>query len=335
MKRVGFLYEQICDIDNLRLAYLKAKRGKAHKFAVLAYGRYLDKNLLALQEVLIKANVPVGQYNYFTIYDPKERVICAASFEERVLHHALMNVCHPYFEQKQYYHSYATRVGKGTYAALEYAQVQVNKYKWFLKLDFRKYFDSIDQSVLKAQLSNLFKDSRLVELFSDIIDSYHSTGPGKGLPIGNLTSQYFANHYLQELDHKVKRCWGAPAYLRYMDDMVIFSDSKAELLSFYASFAKHSEGILQLTLNPLVLNRVEAGLPFLGYRLRPGSVRLSRNSTNRFKRKFMVYCAKLRTGEWSQKTFQNHVNPLLAFVNKADTMALRTKLNAEFLGWVP
>jgi RNA-directed DNA polymerase len=126
MKRAGYLLESIADIDNLRLAYFKAKKGKSEKHSVHLFTNELDRNLLKLREQILSGKIEVGNYHYFTIYDPKERKICAAAFAERVLHHAIMNICHPYFERYQIYDSYASRIGKGTYAALERAAYYTN-----------------------------------------------------------------------------------------------------------------------------------------------------------------------------------------------------------------
>ena len=142
MKRENNLIEQIADPDNLRLAFWKARKAKDGKMEVAEYRKNLDKNLLLLRDNLLTGNVDVGNYYYFTIYDPKERKICAAAFHERVLHHAIMNVCHANFEKFQVYSSFASRLGKGTYAAIEKAKAYQQQFKWFLKLDVRKYFDS-------------------------------------------------------------------------------------------------------------------------------------------------------------------------------------------------
>lgn len=229
MKRENHLIARIADPDNLRLAFWKARKGKEGKIEVLCFRKSLDKNLLLLRDELLSGNIDVGNYNYFTIHDPKERLICAATFRERVLHHAIMNVCHANFEKYQIFDSYASRMGKGTFAALERAKGFQQKYKWFLKLDVRKYFDSIDHEKLKIMLVNMFKDKALLNVFNHIIDSY-KTATGKGLPIGNLTSQYFANHYLAFADHYLKEKLQATAYIRYMDDMVIWANNKDFLL---------------------------------------------------------------------------------------------------------
>ena len=157
-RRAGNLIAQIADIENIQLAFWKAKRGKELKEEVKEFTGNLDANLFKIHEGVLDGNVELGNYHYFTIHDPKERVICAASFPERVLHHAIMNICHPTFEQVQLYDSYATRINKGQYAALDRAKGFQNKYRWFCKLDIRKYFDNVDHQVLQAQLRHRFKD---------------------------------------------------------------------------------------------------------------------------------------------------------------------------------
>ncbi len=326
MKRENNLIWLIADPDNLRLAFWKACKAKEGKMVVAQYRKSLDENLLALRNELLSGNVQVGQYHYFTIYDPKERKICAATFRERVLHHALMNICHANFEKYQIFDSYASRLGKGTYAALERSKNFQRKYKWFLKLDVRKYFDSIDLCILKQQLAKRFKDVVLINVFYSIIDSYE-TSTGKGLPIGNLTSQYFANHYLALADHYIKEKFQAPAYVRYMDDMVIWSNDKNSLLKIGNEFQSFIESELSLSLKPFCLNSTDKGLPFLGYILFPKTVLLNNSSRNRFKAKLKQYAYKLNNAEWNQAEYQAHVLPLIAFAKHANTFNLRTKYN--------
>lgn len=162
-----------------------------------------------------------GHYHQFTIYDPKVRVISAAPFCERVMHHAIMNVLEPVFENHLMFHSYACRKGKGIQAAILYAFSCSKAHHWFLKLDIRKFFDSISHQILKNQLRRLFKDTRLLFLLDSLIDSYQ-TSPATGLPIGNLTSQFFANHYLFAMDHYILEKLRPRAYVRYMDDFVLW-----------------------------------------------------------------------------------------------------------------
>jgi len=214
MKRRGFLIEQIAQTDNLLLAYYKASKGKHTKHEVIEYEKKLEENISNLQNRLLSNNVHIGDYTYFQIHDPKLRTICAASFSERVLHHAIMNICHPDFEKRLIDTTYASRKNKGTYVAIDRAKKAVRKYEYVGKFDVRHYFDSIDHRILIDMLNSMFKDDNLMQLLEKIISSYH-TSKNKGLPIGNLTSQYFANHYLCKFDHYCKENLGVQEYIRY------------------------------------------------------------------------------------------------------------------------
>lgn len=322
MKRIGNLTEKIADMDNLHLAFWKARKGKNGQDAIESYRGNLTYNLKILQTQILSGQIEVGNYRYFTIYDPKERQICAAPFAERVLHHALMNVCHPFFEQKQYFHSYATRLGKGQYAALNQALAYTHQYSYFLKLDVRKYFDSINHAILKDQLARLFKDPILLRLFYQIIDSYQAQ-TGHGLPIGNLTSQYFANHYLSFADRYAKEQLNAVAYVRYMDDMVFWHTNRTSLLSIAKCFGAFLQQKLKLYLKPLCMNNVVKGMPFLGYVLSPFSLRLSKNSKKRFFCKYKDNEKKLQNQLFTQQQYQGRIVPLCTFVQKAHTYILR------------
>ena len=325
MKRQGQLIEKIADIENLYLANYKAQKGKIAKMEVYEYCNHLQSNLQTLRYQILTGHTVTGEYRYFTIYDPKKRLICAAPYAQRVLHHALLNICHPYFEKRQIFDSYASRPGKGTYAALDKARQYTYKYKWYLKLDFRKYFDNIDHLILKRQLCKLFKDEQLLLIFFKIIDSYCSM-EDKGVPIGNLTSQYFANHYLTPADHYAKEVLKIPAYVRYMDDMVLWHNDKDKLLEAGYLFQKFAEGELKLSLKPFCLNERTKGLPFLGYILFPENVLLTQRSKKRFIQKSEIYEANLGNEVWSQKEYQNHVTPLIAFTEYANSREFRKTL---------
>lgn len=327
MKRANHLIPKIADLNNLYTAFYKAQKGKKEKQEIIAYRAKLDYNLQVLQTQILNGQVVVGNYHYFTIYDPKQRIICAASFNERVLHHALMNVCHPVFEHFQIYDSYATRVGKGTYKALARAQMFHQKHQWFLKLDIRKYFDSINHQILQQQLKRRFKESKLLEIFSQIINSYQ-TAPNQGVPIGNLTSQYFANYYLAYTDRYIKQVLKIKAYVRYMDDMVIWHNDKKALLAIKEDIANFLLIKLALTLKIAFVNRCSHGLDFLGYRMyaRPNKLKLNKRSQKRFKRKMIAYHWQLKNGFWTAKDYQRHVIPLLAFTQHANTTKLRQQM---------
>lgn len=329
MKRTGNLYWRIAEPRNLRLAFWKAQRGKSGKSDVIAFRRRLDSNLEALREQLLDHELSLGEYHYFTVYDPKKRRICAASFRERVLHHAIMNVCDEAFERYQIFDSYASRRGKGTHAALTRASEFTHRFRWFLKLDVRRYFDSIDHGVLEELLRRLFKDRDLLVLFDRIIRTYENA-PARGLPIGNLTSQYFANHVLGVADHCCKEQLRLKGYVRYMDDMVLWHDDRAALLAAGRRLCDLIENRLRLTLKLFCLNRCSRGIPFLGYIVKPHTILLSARSRRRYVRQLRQAYGRLLQGKWDQREFAAHVQPLIAFTRHADARGFRRKIMQDF-----
>ena len=321
---------QIADAENLRLAFWKAAKGKRGKADCLAFREHLDENLAALGAELLAGTAPVGDYHYFKVHDPKERLICAATFRERVLHHALMNVCEPVLERAAVFDSYACRKGKGRLRAVARAQGYARTHRWFLKMDIRKYFDSVPHATLRDLLGRKFKDPVLLSVFERIIASYHTT-PGRGLPIGNLTSQHFANFYLAPLDRFLKETLGCGAYVRYMDDFVVWGGSGSELRAVGERVQVFLAAELNLELKGnTALNRTAFGMDFLGYRLFPGTLRLARRSKVRFARKFQRYEAEHRRGEWSELVLQQRMQALLAFVLPAASGAFRLHVLQRF-----
>ena len=327
MKRAGNLLEQVADPNNLRLAFWKARKGKNQSGQVQRYRESLEQNLFTLREQILTGCVSVGNYHYFQVYDPKQREICAAPFSEQVLHHALMNICHNHFEKKQIFDSYASRPKKGIHAAVTRSQQFCRKGNWFLQLNLRKFFASIHHDTLKRQLENIFKDKVLLDIFCTIIDSYKED-TGRGVPIGNLTSQYFANHYLTGLDHFIKEQLRCKAYVRYMDDLVLWHNDKAWLKNAHCAVAEFVENKLQGALKPALLNRTKQGVPFLGYRIFPFHIRLLRRSKIRFMRKMSALDKKYQTGEWSEAVCQRRVLPLVEFTRLADSTVFRKNILA-------
>ena len=322
MRRAANLTALIADTDNLLLAFHKAFKGHRLSGEALRFQSRLEENIAALSGQLATGKVEVGHYEYFHIEDPKLRLICAAAFRERVMHHAIMNVCHPWFERNLIDTTYATRPGKGLYKALERAQHAMRSCCWVAKCDFRKYFDSIPHDRLNASLARLFKDRTLLRIFSSIIASYRQA-EGKGIPIGNLTSQYFANLYLSPMDHWVKEVLGVPEYIRYMDDFLVFARTRQELDTHVARISEYADSRLRLTLKPVVVSRVDEGVDFLGYRLFPHKIRLTQRSKRRFVRKSREYGRRLREGEWNEHEYYEHMTPLLAYASKGYTKGLR------------
>ena len=267
-----------------------------------------------------------GRYHFFTVFDPKQRTICAASFPERVAFHAMMRICHPVFDNYQTPDSFASRKGLGQYAAIGRAQQLVRHFTWYAKLDVCKYFDSIDHGVMLAQLARLFKDRQLLLYFRDLLLSYETT-PGCGLPIGNLTSQYFANHYLAVADHHARQQLHVAAMVRYMDDILLFCNDEERLMQQVHQYNIYARETLHLQMHPPVVNRSAAGVPFLGYVVMLHHLRLNGRSQRRLRHKMghLNYC--LQEGFIDDATYARHATCLLAFAEKAAVTDLKRKMN--------
>ena len=306
MKRVGKLFEEICCIQNLHEAYYKASKNKRLTAGYIHFRKNAEKNLAFLRQLLLDGKYKHGKYRHFTITDPKQRLISAATFSDRVIHHAIMNVLEPVFERQFIFHTYACRKGKGTHAAARYAFKCAKSSAYFLKLDVKKYFDSIDHAVLKQLLCRIIKDSRCLSLLFCVIDSYKvpfgdgaASGREKGLPIGNLTSQFFANFYLSLLDHFVLEKLKPKAYVRYMDDIVIFDDSLLRLKQIFKDVEIFCSEKLVLSIKMPVFGKCRNGVPFLGWKLYSKGIRILKKTQRRMKQKLLVIKAEFSAGKIS------------------------------------
>ena len=325
MKRYNFLYEEIVDYGNIRLAFLKALRGNRRSFAAIKFCRNTEKNLSLLRNKLLSLNCDWGNYRSFLITDPKPRIISTAPFEQRVMHHAMMNVLENIFERQSIYHNYACRKGKGTHAAVCYAFKQCKTKQFFLKLDIRKYFDSIDHEVLKIMLRRLIKDKRVIFLLDGIINSYE-TEQGKGLPIGNLTSQFFANLYLAGLDHYILEELQASAYCRYMDDFVVWASSQDDLKKMFVNINNYVTQRLRLSIKQPVFGKTAVGLPFLGFLIKEKGIYLLQKSKKRFSKRMSEITAQLYKGNISEAKAAERTLSVFAAISLARTNRLRNKV---------
>ena len=290
MKRVGHLMPEIVEWENLLLAFCRAERGLSDKHEADVYRENLDENLRFLRDGLADGSFPFGEYHSFEVRDPKTRMIHAPAFRERVAQHAIFNLCEPIMEKKLIDDCFACRKGKGTHGALNRAQVFARRYKWYLKLDVRRYFDSVLHAQLLEMLGRVFKDAHLLKLFAQIIGGYE-TERGRGLPIGSLASQFFANHYLSQLDRTCKQVLRIPGYLRYMDDFILWGHERDDLMEAREGVEKELHGIglqLKKRAHP---ERVRDGVPFLGHTVHPFRMEPDRRARVRFFR-------KIRSLEW-------------------------------------
>ncbi len=292
MKRARNLLTRIAERENLRLAFHRAMSGKRDRADAREFAAHLERNLRRVAERLEGAGTDAAGssnsggffgYTQFTVYDPKERLITAPSFADRVLHHAILNVCEPIFERYLIDDTFACRRGKGRGAALRRALYFSSRHPVTLNFDIRKYFDSISHEVLVAGLERRFKDRGLLDLFRQIIGSYH-TRPGYGLPIGALTSQHFANFYLGPLDRFVKETLRADGYARYMDDGVVWGESAATLRGMLERIREFVGNELRLQFKPEPeIRPARHGFEFLGCRVYPSHLKLNRRSRDRFR----------------------------------------------------
>ncbi len=311
MNRFGNLYDKIYYWNNLVLGFYKASLGKKDSLAVKDYSNNLYKNLFLLKKQFENVNICVGNYYFFRIYDPKERLICAASFSERVLHHCIMNICEEAFDSFQIFDSYACRKGKGTKKAVYRAFYFAKKFKYCIKLDMKKYFDSISHQKLNELLSLRFKDKRLLKIFKDIIDSY-SVCDGRGIPIGNLTSQYFANFYLAFFDHYSKEVLGIKGYVRYMDDILIFANSIGEVHNFLSASKDYISNFLLLECKKEIIFKTNNGVSFLGFLVSSSGICFTSQKKKRIKKRLKEYEGYLRCGIISQKEFADRSRAILS-----------------------
>lgn len=325
MKRLNNLFQSVTDRQNIKLAWLKAIKGKRKSSDVRLFADCFAVKIEQVRDRLLSPDQNWGQYKSFIIKDPKQRVINAASLPERIMHHAIMNILEPAFEQVQVFHSYACRKEKGTQAAVLHAFRQTKRFGFFLKLDVRKYFDSIDHGVLMNQIKRLVKDGNVLHLFQGIIASYKAS-ECKGLPIGNLTSQFFANHYLAGLDHFILEELKPGAYVRYMDDFVLWSADKQKLTEFSGAVQSYCQNSLKLELNTPVMGNVESGLPFLGFLMKPTGIFLLNKSKKRMKKRAKAIAQELAAGMINEDKAALRANSVNASVLIARSRAFRAKL---------
>ncbi len=342
MKPYTNLYPQICDWENIERAYRRARRGKRGRAPAADFERKLEDNLVELQNELAQQTYQPGAYNSFYIHEPKRRLISAAPFRDRVVHHALCAVVEPLFERCFVYDSYANRVGKGTHRALDRCQEFARCYPFALQMDVVQFFPSIDHALMHAALARVIADERTLRLCDVILDSGVSVQteeyrmvyfPGddllavnrpRGLPIGNLTSQFWANVYLDAFDQFVKRTLKCRAYLRYVDDFILFAGDKRTLWAWRAEIVEFLAG-LRLTAHAerAQPRPVTEGLPFLGFTVFPTHRRLKARKATSFRRKFKQQVADVAAGHIPLDALHASVRGWVNHASHGDTWGLR------------
>lgn len=273
--RLRHYYNSIISIENLLEAWREFLRGKRKRNDVAQFSLNLTDNIIALHRDLAAKTYQHGPYQPFKINDPKPRDIHKATVRDRLLHHAIYRILYSYFDRKFIYDSYSCRINKGTHRAInrfkDFAR-KVSKNNtttcWVLKCDIRKFFASIDHTVLKQILAKYIEDYDINWLLSAVIYSFHTKGkPNVGLPLGNLTSQLLVNIYMNEFDQFVKRELRTKHYIRYADDFVFLHENKSFLENMIPKISEFLETKLKLTLHPdkLFIKTLASGVDFLGW----------------------------------------------------------------------
>ncbi|OIO75506.1 MAG: hypothetical protein AUJ85_02780 [Elusimicrobia bacterium CG1_02_37_114] len=327
VKTYNNLYERICSFENLLLAARKAQKGKRFRENTARFNFNLEKELLKLQKEVVSQTYKPGRYKQFIVYESKKRIISAAPYRDRVVHHALCNVIEPILEKSFIYDTYANRKEKGTHKAILCFQDFCRRNKYVLKCDIVKYFDTINRGILFNIISGKIKDEKVLWLVQKILNS---TNNEYGIPIGNLTSQFFANLYLDGFDHFVKEQLRCKYYIRYVDDFVILDNDKSRLCEIKSEILKYLDGIkLQIHPDKTHVFSVGQGTDFLGFKIFPTHRLLKKENFFYFRRKLVKLRNLYRKKVINIQKISNSILSWIAHVSWGDTWGLRTKLFNE------
>ncbi len=347
MKRYGNLWHQIVDWSNLLLASRKAQRGKRFRDNVLAFNYNLEPELFKLQSELESKTYCPGAYKSFRIYDPKPRLISAAPYRDRVVHHALCNIIVPLIEKSFITDTYANRVGYGTHRALKRFIQFARSSRYVLQCDIRKYFPSIDHEILKQIIRRKIKCQDTLWLIELIIDGSNPQEPvveyfpgddlltpllrRHGLPIGNLTSQFFANWYLNNFDHFIKEKLRVKKYLRYVDDFALFGDDWDFLTQARREIEQYLT-TLRLIIHPIKSQLFETrhGANFVGFRVLPERVRVRNDNLRRARRRLKQLQADYARGSVTVKDLIQRLQSWSAHLNHGDTYRLQEDIFSQY-----
>ncbi len=319
--------QQIADPDNVRWALQRAFRGKHKNPQVRTLLGAPDTAIRQISNSLGEGQMPVGRFDSFVIHDPKRRIIHAAPLYDRIAHHALMRFVEPRLEQALLPSVYACRVGKGVHAAVAYAQHQSRRFAWVMHTDIAQYFPSIDHQTLQQQLWRRFRGDGYL-LIQAVIDS-HGADKGKGLPIGALTSQHFANHFLSEMDRWCLAQEGIRGHCRYMDDQLLWSADKQSLCRLQGAFAERLESSLGLHMKPALIQRTAVGITFCGIKIKPFQLKASQRRRRRYRSGVARIESQWQRGEIDSLTLQRAYDSIHSILLPADEHAFRGRFFSQ------
>ena len=329
------LWKELCSYDNIFLAYKKARKHKTTKDYVLKFERDIKDNLLTLRsELLFHCYKPRPLVN-FIIRDPKTRKISKSDFRDRVVYHALCNIIEPIFEKTFIYDSYANRKGKGSLKAVQrfdYFKIKVSKnnslHCYILKADIKKYFENVDHNILLNVIKKKVKDKRVIWLIRIILNNSTIDKEDKGMPLGNLTSQFFANVYLNELDYFIKKELKAKYYIRYVDDFVILDNEKSILCNHKEKIDYFLKNKLNLQLHPQKSKIIKLGeqLSFLGFRIFYYHKLLKKSNLRKMRFKFYFLKEEFKEDKINYDNIYDFLEGWVAYSKQANAYKLRNKL---------
>jgi retron-type reverse transcriptase len=339
MKTYNDLYLQICDFKNLYNAFLKARRNKRYRPEVLRFNASLEENLISIQTELIWKTYQTGRYRSFYVYEPKQRLIMALPFRDRIVHHALCNIIEPIFDRTFIFDSYACRHGKGTHAGADRLTSFLRRAHriwpkvYCLKADIRQYFPSVTHSILCALIERKIQCGDTLQLIFEIINSTADPDDPNtvGIPIGNLTSQLAANIYLNELDRFVKHDLRMKFYIRYLDDFVVLLDDKKALWRVRQEIEGFLWSRLRLRFNSKTdIFPASRGADFLGYRIWPTHRLLRKSSTRRMRKKLKSFEKRWWDGTVTLDEIRQSIASWIGHTRHCNAYFLRRELFNHF-----
>lgn len=351
MKTYNNLYKKLCSEENIFLAYKKARKGKSKKRSVIEFEKNLDYELRKLrQELLLKTYRP-QPLKKFIVRDPKTRKIHASAFRDRIVHHLIINVIGLIFEKMFIYDSFASRIDKGTHSAIkrfDYFKRKVSRNGnlvknsknansiegYVFKADIKHYFDTVDHGILITIIREKIEDEELIWLIRKVLENFDSSVKGKGMPLGNYTSQFFANVYLNKLDYFIKHGLKSKYYIKYVDDFVILHRSRKRLEYFKNKIIDYLRE-LKLEIHPdkSRIEPLQKGTQFLGYRIFYNYKLLRKRNLSKFRKNLAKKLGLLQKGLIDKDQILEDLQGWFGYAQWADTYKLRRKIKKEIINF--
>jgi RNA-directed DNA polymerase len=342
MKITDNLFESMTALNHLFLSWDQFRRGKRKRKDIQCFERNLEDNIFQIQHDLINLQYRHDPYSHFYVSDPKQRHISKASVKDRLVHQVVHNVLTDVFDKKFIFHSLSSRLGKGTHIGVDQLCKMIRKVSangnrpcYALKMDVKCFFDSVDHKILKTLIRKNIQDSRVLQIVDVIIDSFEvNQGMAVGIPLGNVTSQLFANIYLHELDDFIKQTLHEPHYLRYCDDFIILSIDEHQLQSLIPVIRNFLANGLRLELHPrkVTIRKLIQGIDFVGYVLFPHHKLVRTRTKQRMKGRLREAYGDYLEGGLDAKQMDQRLQSYLGILSHANQHTLTQAVKNAY--WV-